>query len=198
MTRTKVDTSAVERILDSAERRAQVLGFNGFSYADVAGELGVTPASIHYHFPSKVDLGVRLIERYTERFQDALSDIEVSTTSACGQLQKYAALYESVLEGNRLCLCGMMAAEMETLAVPIRERLSAFFSVNENWLTGVVERGLRSGQIDAVGEARVIAAAITGTLEGAMIVARAHGGITAFRAVSQVLLRSLCRDIDPI
>jgi AcrR family transcriptional regulator len=34
------DTAA--RILDSAERLVQSRGFNGFSYADVAAELGVT------------------------------------------------------------------------------------------------------------------------------------------------------------
>jgi TetR/AcrR family transcriptional repressor of nem operon len=31
----------------------QIRGFNGFSYADVAGELSLTTASLHYHFPGK-------------------------------------------------------------------------------------------------------------------------------------------------
>ena len=30
------------RVLDAAERLVQVRGFNGFSYADVAAELGIT------------------------------------------------------------------------------------------------------------------------------------------------------------
>ena len=57
----KPDTAA--RILDVAERLVQTRGFNGFSYADVASELDVTKASLHYHFPGKAELGQALIAR---------------------------------------------------------------------------------------------------------------------------------------
>ena len=54
----------------------QTCGFNGFSYADIAAELGITKASLHYHFQSKAELGDALIARYARRFADALSGIE--------------------------------------------------------------------------------------------------------------------------
>ena len=57
-----------QRILDVAERLVQTRGFNGFSYADIAEALRVTKASLHYHFPSKAELGRRLIERYEATF----------------------------------------------------------------------------------------------------------------------------------
>ena len=44
-----------QRILDIAERLVQTRGFNGFSYADIAGALAVTKASLHYHFPTKAE-----------------------------------------------------------------------------------------------------------------------------------------------
>ena len=44
-------------MLDAAERLVQVRGFNGFSYADIAAELQITEASLHYHFATKADLG---------------------------------------------------------------------------------------------------------------------------------------------
>ena len=64
MPATTHDAPASERILDIAERLAQTRGFNGFSYADIAEELAVTKASLHYHFRSKADLGQALIVRY--------------------------------------------------------------------------------------------------------------------------------------
>ena len=70
--------STATRILDVAEGLAQTRGFNGFSYADIAAEIGITKASLHYHFPSKADLGRALVRRYTERFMDALDAIEAS------------------------------------------------------------------------------------------------------------------------
>ena len=42
-----VDTAV--RILDAAEQLVRERGFNGFSYANVAAELGLTSASVHYH-----------------------------------------------------------------------------------------------------------------------------------------------------
>jgi TetR/AcrR family transcriptional repressor of nem operon len=61
----KTETGTRGRILDTAERLVQTRGFNGFSYADVATELGVTKASLHYHFPGKAELGEALVARYT-------------------------------------------------------------------------------------------------------------------------------------
>ena len=58
-TRVKRDPGTPERILDVAERLVQLRGFNDFSYADIARELGITTASLHYHFPSKAELGRR-------------------------------------------------------------------------------------------------------------------------------------------
>ncbi len=185
-------SSTADLILDAAERRAQVLGFNGFSYADVAAELGVTPASVHYHFPGKADLGVRLIERYTERFLAALAEIDTSGANACDRLKAYADLYEGVLAQERLCLCGMMAAEYMTLPESMRALLSAFFQANEDWLEKVLQAGRAAGDMSFAGEPRYAACAIIGAFEGAMLLARAHGGIAGFRASSSILLQGIC------
>src|SRR5579863_2905380 len=100
--------TTAERILDVAERLVQLRGFNGFSYADVAAELKITKASLHYHYPSKGELGEALIRRYTERFATALAGIDHGERSAPAKLAAYAALYERVLDGHRMCLCGML------------------------------------------------------------------------------------------
>ena len=59
-------TDTANLILDVAEQLVQVRGFNAFSYADVAGELELTNAALHYHFPSKSELGEALIARYCD------------------------------------------------------------------------------------------------------------------------------------
>src|ERR1700677_1871996 len=119
------DTAA--RTLDVAERLVQVRGFNGFSYADVATELGVTKAALHYHFPGKAELGEALISRYATRFCAALTAIEALEVSAPDKLTAYAGLYLDVLREGRMCLCGMLAAEHQTLPDAMRHALIAFF-----------------------------------------------------------------------
>src|SRR5947209_184712 len=108
------------RILDVAEELVQLRGFNGFSYADVAGRLGVTNASLHYHFPGKADLGIALVGRYSERFAEALGEIERRHERGDARLAAYARLYGEVLRAQRMCLCGMLAAEYQTLPEEMR------------------------------------------------------------------------------
>src|SRR5271170_7905520 len=120
-TRTPRQAGTAERILDVSERLVQSRGFNGFSYANVAAELGITTASLHYHFPGKAELGEALIERYAVRFSDALAAIDARAPDGCAKLAAYSGLYADVLRGRRMCLCGMLAAEYETLPQPMRD-----------------------------------------------------------------------------
>src|SRR6266704_1103916 len=99
-----------QRILDVAERLVQTQGFNGFSYADIAAELGITKASLHYHFATKAALGSALITRYGAEFGRALEEIDQSAVDAREKLRRYAGLYADVLRQHRMCLCGMLAA----------------------------------------------------------------------------------------
>jgi TetR/AcrR family transcriptional regulator, transcriptional repressor for nem operon len=187
--RDKADTAS--RILDSAERLVQSRGFNGFSYADVASELKVTKASLHYHFPGKAELGQALIARYAARFSDALDEIDRRGDAAPAKLEAYAQIYSDVLRDHRMCLCGMLAADYETLPQPMRDEVIRFFDDNEAWLVGVLEQGEKEGALHLRGSPREAAQAIVGGLEGALLVARPYGDVARFQAAASQLLESL-------
>ena len=103
------------RMLDVAERLVQQRGFNAFSYADIAAELGVTKATLHYHFASKAALGSAVIDRYALRFFDALAAIDARGGSPEERLAGFVEVYADVLRDQRMCLCGMLAADQLTL-----------------------------------------------------------------------------------
>jgi TetR/AcrR family transcriptional repressor of nem operon len=176
------------RILDIGERLVQVRGFNGFSYADVAAELDMTKAALHYHFPGKAELGRALIERYTERFVAALADIDARIPDAPAKLDAYAGLYADVLRDRRMCLCGMLAAEYQTLPDPMRDAVIAFIDANEAWVDKVLSDGRRDGTIALAGPARDAARLIVSGLEGAMLVARPYGDVARFDTAAGGLL----------
>lgn len=183
------DTS--QRILDIAERLVQTRGFNGFSYADIAEAMHVTKASLHYHFPSKSDLGSRLIERYEKNFLAALGAIEAQTEDARERLRRYVAIYAAVVRDNRMCLCGMLAAEYGTLPEGMRTEMRHFFDENERWLVAVLKVGKREKVLEFKGSPAQAARSLVGSLEGAMMIARSYGDPSRFDAVCERLLADL-------
>jgi TetR/AcrR family transcriptional repressor of nem operon len=195
--RTAAPTPAATAILDVAERLAQTRGYNGFSYADIAAELGVTKASLHYHYPSKAELGRALIARYHGLFGAALRAIDRQTKSPQEKLKRYVGLYDSVLSNERMCLCGMLAAEYATLPGPMQEGLTAFFDANERWLTTVLEDGLRAGTFAFREAAKERARVLLGALEGAMLVARSYGNARRFQTAAASVLADLALGTRP-
>ena len=184
------------QILDVAERLAQTRGFNGFSYADIAAELGITKASLHYHYPAKSDLGRALIERYSKAFADALARIEESGAPPA-QLERYAAIYADVLKAGRICLCGMLAAEYTTLPEGMQAAIRGFFDLNERWLARILAAGRRDGTLAFEGSEAEAARAITSALEGAMLLARPYGGAARFMSAAQRVLRGFAAEGKP-
>jgi TetR/AcrR family transcriptional regulator, transcriptional repressor for nem operon len=185
----RVDTAT--QVLDVAERLVQVRGFNGFSYADVAAELKITKAALHYHFAGKAELGEALVSRYSARFADALTRVETHTPDPSAMLDAYADLYLEVLREQRMCLCGMMAAEYQTLPAPMQDAVLRFFDENERWLVRVLEKGRKEGTLTFEGRPRETARMIVSGLEGAMLVARPFGDITRFQNTARSLLSGL-------
>jgi TetR/AcrR family transcriptional regulator, transcriptional repressor for nem operon len=188
---TRQATATRSRILDIGERLVQLRGFNGFSYADIAAELEMTKASLHYHFPSKAELGEALIARYSEHFAGALAGIDAQALHAPSKLLTYASLYTAVLREGRMCLCGMLAAEYETLPMPIRDAVISFLDDNETWLERVLEQGHKDRSLRFNGSARETARSILSGLEGTMLVARSYGEIERFETGATQLLASL-------
>ena len=179
------------RILDVALRLVQVQGFNAFSYADVSAELRITKASLHHHFPTKAALGKALITRYKDTFLAALSEIDREVVAPLEKLRAYADIYISVLRQERMCLCGMLAADFETLPKAMRAAVTEFFRANEEWLARVLDEGRRASALRFDGPPAATAAFLVSSLEGAMLVARSYGGVAKLESVTETLLASL-------
>jgi TetR/AcrR family transcriptional regulator, transcriptional repressor for nem operon len=186
-------TDTANQILDVAEHLVQVRGFNAFSYADVAGELGLTNAALHYHFPTKSELGEALLARYAVRFVGALNEIDESVVDPPRKLAAYADLYAEVLRNQRMCLCGMLAAEYETLTSGMQDAVADFFEKNETWLAEVLRQGRDIGMFTFAGSPLDEARSIVSGLEGAMLIARSFGDIKRFQSAASHQLAALRR-----
>ncbi len=179
------------RILDVAEELVQTRGLNAMSYADVSARVGITNASLHYHFPAKADLAVALITRYSERFFAALDDIEHTNSDAADRLRAYVDIYDAVLSRGRMCLCGMLASDFQTLPPGAQEGVSEFFERSYAWLERVIDQGIADGRLPATLSPRATAQSLVAGLEGAMLVSRPSAETGRFEAIADALLASM-------
>jgi TetR/AcrR family transcriptional repressor of nem operon len=187
-------TNTSEAILDIAEMLIQTRGYSAISYQDIADRLSLRKASIHYHFPSKTDLGLAVVDRYSSRFEAALAAVAADKgLSAAVLFDCYTAPYlKFAASPDRICLCGALAGEIMALPQPMRERVKRNYTLQQNWLTGMVRRGVASGEFDigTTPPARM-ARMILGALQGALLVKRASGNASQVRDVIAVIKAQL-------
>ena len=184
-----------QHILDVAQDLVRSRGYSAFSYADISKQVGIRKASIHYHFPSKEELGKELVKRYRTAFQQKLKAIEQSESDPQKQLQLFVGLYRSGLSACQMCLCGMLSAEIEVLPDSVREEVRAFLSVAQNWLTNVLAAGEAAGCLQPRIAPATEASLLLATVQGAQLIARtAADSLATFDGIAKPLLASLSSD----
>ena len=177
------------QILDLAETLIQTRGYSAFSYQDIADSLGIRKASIHYHFPSKADLGVAVVDRYMARFDGALTAIaDDQSQSSMTMLDVYVQPYlQFASTPDQVCLSGALAGEMMALPPKVRERVDHFFRTHQVWLTKILERGVARGEFTLAAPASKVARFVFGALQGALLVKRTTNDLTQINDVVAVM-----------
>jgi len=178
-------------ILDAAEELIQTQGANGISYATISQRVGIRKASIHHHFPTKQKLVEEVVRRYAKNFLTAVDAISARSGQAPAKLRAYAKLFDNTLRappGQRVCLCGMLGAELGSLSPEAAALLKRFYRDNERRLAAILEQGRREGSLEFAGDPETMGMSLFSFLEGAMLVARADRGSRQFKQLSDGVL----------
>ena len=107
--------------------------------------MGITKASLHYHFATKADLGRTLIERYSAAFEGALQRISAGPADAALQLRAYVTALRRGAGRPAHVPVRHAGGRIRTLPEPMQRALRAFFALNERWLAALLELGEREG-----------------------------------------------------
>jgi TetR/AcrR family transcriptional repressor of nem operon len=181
-----------DKLMDLAEELLQTVGYNAFSFHDLADRIGIKTASIHYYFPTKTDLGVAVTSRYRERFQEKLKQITESHDDPMQQLTLCMGLFRQTLAtGRRVCLCGMLSSDIESIPKELQAEVRTFFDDLEEWIAKVLRRAQRQQLIKLRESPDATSIAIVATLEGAMLTARTHRSSDRFQAACDWIISSL-------
>jgi TetR/AcrR family transcriptional regulator, transcriptional repressor for nem operon len=185
--------STADEILTHAERLIIAGGYNGFSYADIANEIGIRKPSIHHHFPTKADLVRTLVSRYRQEALAGLAEIERHVGDPVGMLRSYADYWRTCITDatHPFCVCALLAAELPSLPEQVADEVTAHFRALSAWLASVLERGAEQNSIRIETNPRIDAEMFMATVHGAMLSARAYGDATTFATVVTPLVNRL-------
>ena len=169
-----------EHILDLAERAMRLKGYHAVSFRDLADEMGIKSASIHYHFRRKEDLGLAVVERYSQRIADALGTTD--DLDWPGAVKRFCGVYRTALQTDDLqCLCGMLAAESLGLPDAVSGRVAEFYGANIAWLMAAMP--------DTVADRRSQALRIQSEVQGAITLSVSLGDASILDEISAQIER---------
>ncbi len=168
---TKLDTR--QAIMDAGQAVVQARGYNALSFRELAKTVGIKSASIHYHFPTKGDLGAALAKRYTQTAAVAFEHFLAVAPDAPTRMRRYTEVFRAALvDDNRMCLVGIMAAEKADMPPEVMVEIEAFIALNVTWLSQVL--GLTGP------EAGQKALAVLSAVNGAQLMARGGGDVAIY------------------
>lgn len=175
-------SQTVGLLLDAAETHIRRKGYNGVSFRDLADELGIKSASVHYHFRQKEDLVEALVQRYSDQFFLSLTGRVDETDLPAQKVTAFVATYRSALkDAESICLCGMLGAEISGLPMSVNAAVSAFLQANIDWLVDALPKTWRK-------EVRLNKGCqIVSTLQGAMMLSNSLGDPKLFDRACKTL-----------
>jgi TetR/AcrR family transcriptional regulator, transcriptional repressor for nem operon len=159
---TSYPAKAIE-ILEAAEIRIRRGGFEAVSYRDLAADVGIRAASVHYHFPQKALLGAAVVDRYSDKLLAALGAVDLAQASVEDHLQRLCDCYRAAVQNDgMICLGCMLGAESKDLPDAVSAAARRFFTRLLAWIE--LALGDRA-------DAAPLAIHIIGALQGTMILA---------------------------
>jgi TetR/AcrR family transcriptional repressor of nem operon len=161
-------------IMDAAERRMRAGGFGGFSFREIALDVGMKSSSVHYHFPTKDDLAAAVVRRWTD---DTSKSIDKELEKNPDPVRVWTKAFRgTAMSKGRMCPCTVLAAASRDLPREVAREVKGFFKM---CLDKLVAEGLSPDK----------AAELLSTITGALVVANALGDALAYDRATSALLR---------
>lgn len=184
-------TETRDMILEHAVDLTTTVGFDSFSYADLAQRVDIAKASIHHHFPKKEDLGLALCVLAKLKMDEAFKVIKTSSTSPLKQLESYFKQARKMSDGcQRVCLITSLQASVQVISDTMRQNVKDIADLEVAFMASILKEGKKAGEMSFEGDAEAQAAMICATLKGALQYARIHGQ-ASFDSIIRQVRRSL-------
>lgn len=167
----KSDTK--REILDLAQTLMRENGYNGFSFAHISSQMGIKNAAVHYHFPTKEDLGVAVTHRERRRFQKWIKRTSIDEMDPWEKLDWFFSIYQTYShDGKRVCYLANLETDFNTIPERLREEARGLNAELLEWLAELMAAGREQGAFDFKGDPADKATVILASIQGGLQIAR--------------------------
>lgn len=177
-----------ETIIETADQLIRSNGFNAFSFKDISNKIGIKTASIHYHFPTKSDLGVATIKEHAVRFEQLKR--ELTDKSPLMKLREFLSVYAQIKSENKICLVGSLATDLNTVDENIQHELKTFAEGILLWVTEILTDGRKKGVFEFQNQPRTKALMIITNILAIVQLSRLTGD-EDFEIVKEAIIKDL-------
>ncbi|BCE00056.1 TetR/AcrR family transcriptional regulator [Marinicellulosiphila megalodicopiae] len=162
--------STREQLIEIAELCIRTGGYSSFSFRTIADQLGIKSSSVHYHFPKKEDIGLAVIDNYSEKFRQHLFNEHVEVLSAKDAIIYYINMFLTELtKEKKMCACIVLSAEQTEISENMKTGLKQFYSLNLNWIRHTLKK---DSEFNDNKNINGVSNFIFSTLQGALIGAK--------------------------
>jgi TetR/AcrR family transcriptional regulator, transcriptional repressor for nem operon len=177
-----------DALLDAAAVLLQDVGWASFSFRDLAEQVGIRAPSIHYHFPTKADLGIALVGRMREQRQTHVDQLSLLFPNPRERLLALGRMVEDeICRGQKSCPIYAFQAEFTILPgavqILVRAWIDDCFAVLARWL----EEGRTSGALRFHGPAEQQALVVWAVLQQGTQLHRTHPDMSYGMLISQLV-----------
>lgn len=163
-----------EQIISLAVDLIRRVGYGNFSYQDLSTALGITKASIHYHFPAKEDLGLAVCQSIGL----GLAQAEEGLSRAASFEERLALLSKGLLGEIReglICPVSSLQTSVNTLGPELQAAVRKLSEKEVSLWADTLAEGQRAGVLAADFDPSLEALAILAALKGAIQYGRVLG-----------------------
>ncbi len=178
-----------EQIITEANTLLVEKGFNAFSYKTITEKIDIKTSSIHYHFPTKRDLGIAIIQKHQQAFEQTIAKTNGKT--ALEKIGKLFLYYKRLVAEQKVCIVGALTSDINTLDEPLRQEILIFSEAIVNWTASILQDGQTQKVFKPLPNTKLKAKQIIASLMALVQIARIEKNKTGFDLMTQMILDEL-------
>lgn len=176
-----------DQILTVALSLLQKKGFDSFSYQDLSRELGITKASIHHHFPKKVDLGLALCESVKHWHDREYARARAIDGTSLQKMDYYInTALRKVCDIDMICPLSSLHADIGILPEEMTRVVKQLDQEEIEFIAELLQQGRDAGEFNFIGSVQAQAMLCVMIYKGALEYARVHGNDIFHDAMQQL------------